>query len=78
MQLLHVSGWNITIVNYNLVYDNRDGIFVPIRLSEAESALVGNILHKPRSQDDMVNEFGDVACFAFSLLGKIFRYVVVI
>ncbi|KAK2143694.1 hypothetical protein LSH36_819g00003 [Paralvinella palmiformis] len=42
------------------------------KLSEAESALVGNILHKPRSQDDMVNEFGDVACFAFSLLGKIF------
>ena len=46
------------------------------RLSEAEAALLGNILHKPKSLDDLIQELGELAPFALRLLGKIYRYVI--
>jgi len=41
------------------------------KLSEAECALSGNST-KPKSQEDLVSEFGDSACYTAQLLGYIF------
>ncbi|KAJ8251804.1 hypothetical protein GJAV_G00225610 [Gymnothorax javanicus] len=40
--------------------------------AEAEQILTGGFLHKQKSQDDIVSEFGDSACFTLALLGQIY------
>ena len=42
------------------------------RLSEAEAALVGNTLLRPKSPDELTQEMGELAPFAFKLLGSIY------
>lgn len=43
------------------------------RLNEAETAIVGNIVTKAKSIDDVVAEFADMAPYALALLGTIYR-----
>uniref|UniRef100_A0A673X8T3 Cell division cycle protein 27 homolog n=1 Tax=Salmo trutta TaxID=8032 RepID=A0A673X8T3_SALTR len=42
------------------------------RLAEGEQILTGGVLNKQKSQEDIVTEFGDSACFTLSLLGQIY------
>ncbi|XP_035262161.1 cell division cycle protein 27 homolog [Anguilla anguilla] len=42
------------------------------RLAEGEQILTGGVLNKQKSQDDIVTEFGDSACFTLALLGQIY------
>ncbi|XP_055008431.1 cell division cycle protein 27 homolog [Boleophthalmus pectinirostris] len=42
------------------------------KLAEGEQVLVGGVLNKQKSQDDIVAEFGDSAPFTLSLLGHIY------
>ncbi|XP_077475035.1 cell division cycle protein 27 homolog [Stigmatopora argus] len=42
------------------------------KLAEGEQVLIGGVLNKHKSQDDLVNEFGDSASFTLSLLGHIY------
>ncbi|XP_057673547.1 cell division cycle protein 27 homolog isoform X1 [Corythoichthys intestinalis] len=42
------------------------------KLAEGEQVLIGGVLNKQKSQDDLVNEFGDSASFTLSLLGHIY------
>ncbi|KAG7492345.1 hypothetical protein MATL_G00013740 [Megalops atlanticus] len=42
------------------------------RLAEGEQILTGGVLNKQKSQDDIVSEFGDSACFTLALLGHIY------
>ncbi|XP_028674559.1 cell division cycle protein 27 homolog [Erpetoichthys calabaricus] len=42
------------------------------RLAEGEQILTGGVLNKQKSQDDIVTEFGETACFTLSLLGQIY------
>jgi tetratricopeptide (TPR) repeat protein len=42
-------------------------------LQEAESVICGNILSRGNSEDDIVNEFGEMAPYTLSLLGNIYR-----
>ncbi|XP_014674932.1 PREDICTED: cell division cycle protein 27 homolog [Priapulus caudatus] len=43
------------------------------KLSKAESWLMGgNLLRSKNSYEDLINEYGDAACFSLSLLGKIY------
>lgn len=46
--------------------------FVSFRLAEGEQILTGGVLNKQKSQDDIVTEFGDSACFTLALLGQIY------
>ncbi|XP_029613101.1 cell division cycle protein 27 homolog isoform X2 [Salmo trutta] len=41
-------------------------------LAEGEQILTGGVLNKQKSQEDIVTEFGDSACFTLSLLGQIY------
>lgn len=43
-----------------------------LRLAEGEQILTGGVLNKQKSQDDIVSEFGDAACFTLALLGQIY------
>uniref|UniRef100_A0A8C5EHK5 Cell division cycle protein 27 homolog n=1 Tax=Gouania willdenowi TaxID=441366 RepID=A0A8C5EHK5_GOUWI len=42
------------------------------KLAEGEQVLIGGVLNKQKSQDDIVMEFGDSASFTLSLLGHIY------
>ncbi|XP_061079735.1 cell division cycle protein 27 homolog isoform X2 [Conger conger] len=42
------------------------------KLAEGEQILTGGVLNKQKSQDDIVSEFGDTACFTLALLGQIY------
>uniref|UniRef100_A0A8C8HAB7 Cell division cycle protein 27 homolog n=1 Tax=Oncorhynchus tshawytscha TaxID=74940 RepID=A0A8C8HAB7_ONCTS len=42
------------------------------KLAEGEQILTGGVLNKQKSQEDIVTEFGDSACFTLSLLGQIY------
>ncbi|KAJ8284485.1 hypothetical protein COCON_G00033350 [Conger conger] len=42
------------------------------RLAEGEQILTGGVLNKQKSQDDIVTEFGESACFTLALLGQIY------
>ncbi|KAG5832953.1 hypothetical protein ANANG_G00296710 [Anguilla anguilla] len=42
------------------------------KLAEGEQILTGGVLNKQKSQDDIVSEFGDSACFTLALLGQIY------
>ncbi|XP_031423287.1 cell division cycle protein 27 homolog isoform X3 [Clupea harengus] len=42
------------------------------KLAEGEQILTGGVLNKQKSQDDIVSEFGDAACFTLALLGQIY------
>ncbi|KPP77288.1 cell division cycle protein 27-like [Scleropages formosus] len=42
------------------------------KLAEGEQILAGGVLNKQKSQDDIVTEFGDSACFTLALLGQIY------
>ncbi|XP_036408326.1 cell division cycle protein 27 homolog [Megalops cyprinoides] len=42
------------------------------KLAEGEQILTGGVLNKQKSQDDIVTEFGDSACFTLALLGQIY------
>nr|XP_061829917.1 cell division cycle protein 27 homolog [Nerophis lumbriciformis] len=42
------------------------------KLAEGEQVLIGGVLNKQKSQDDLVTEFGDSASFTLSLLGHIY------
>ncbi|XP_061701702.1 cell division cycle protein 27 homolog isoform X2 [Syngnathoides biaculeatus] len=42
------------------------------KLAEAEQVLIGGVLNKQKSQDDLITEFGDSASFTLSLLGHIY------
>ncbi|XP_046894693.1 cell division cycle protein 27 homolog [Hypomesus transpacificus] len=42
------------------------------KLAEGEQILTGGVLNKQKSQEDLVTEFGDSACFTLSLLGQIY------
>ncbi|KAL0992720.1 hypothetical protein UPYG_G00097350 [Umbra pygmaea] len=42
------------------------------KLAEGEQILTGGVLNKQKSQEDIVSEFGDSACFTLSLLGQIY------
>lgn len=41
------------------------------KLEEAETVLTGGSVLHPRTIDDLVSEYGDIACFALQLLGRI-------
>lgn len=41
------------------------------KLNEVESALTDSNVLKTKSHDDIISEFGDVACFAMQLLGRV-------
>jgi len=43
-----------------------------IRLSETESAITGSYMPKSVDLDEIVTEFGDIACFALRLLAKVY------
>ncbi|XP_064646456.1 cell division cycle protein 27 homolog [Lineus longissimus] len=43
------------------------------KLQEAESAICGNILSKGKTEEDIINEFGEMAPYTLSLLGNIYR-----
>ncbi|XP_074644278.1 cell division cycle protein 27 homolog [Tubulanus polymorphus] len=43
------------------------------KLSEAESVIVGNVFVKSHTQDDIINEFGEMSSYTLSLLGDIYR-----
>uniref|UniRef100_A0A672S1L6 Cell division cycle protein 27 homolog n=1 Tax=Sinocyclocheilus grahami TaxID=75366 RepID=A0A672S1L6_SINGR len=45
------------------------------KLAEGEQILTGGVLNKQKSQDDIITEFGDSACFTLALLGQIYWYV---
>uniref|UniRef100_A0A672SKJ4 Cell division cycle protein 27 homolog n=1 Tax=Sinocyclocheilus grahami TaxID=75366 RepID=A0A672SKJ4_SINGR len=42
------------------------------KLAEGEQILTGGVLNKQKSQDDIITEFGDSACFTLALLGQIY------
>ncbi|MEQ2174760.1 hypothetical protein GOODEAATRI_011234, partial [Goodea atripinnis] len=42
------------------------------KLAEGEQVLIGGVLNKQKSQDDIITEFGDSASFTLSLLGHIY------
>ncbi|CAL1589169.1 unnamed protein product [Knipowitschia caucasica] len=42
------------------------------KLAEGEQVLVGGVLNKQKTQDDIIAEFGDSAAFTLSLLGTIY------
>lgn len=42
------------------------------RLAEGEQVLTGGVLNKQKSQDDIVAEFGDLACYTLALMGQIY------
>ncbi|XP_023868962.2 cell division cycle protein 27 homolog [Salvelinus sp. IW2-2015] len=42
------------------------------KLAEGEQILTGGVLNKQKSQEDIVTEFGDSACFTLSMLGQIY------
>ncbi|XP_063045080.1 cell division cycle protein 27 homolog [Engraulis encrasicolus] len=42
------------------------------KLAEGEQILTGGVLNKQKSQDDIVTEFGETACFTLALLGQIY------
>ncbi|XP_061555824.1 cell division cycle protein 27 homolog isoform X1 [Phycodurus eques] len=42
------------------------------KLAEGEQVLIGGVLNKQKSQDDLITEFGDSASFTLSLLGHIY------
>ncbi|KAJ8404303.1 hypothetical protein AAFF_G00340760 [Aldrovandia affinis] len=42
------------------------------KLADGEQILTGGVLNKQKSQDDIVTEFGDSACFTLALLGQIY------
>lgn len=42
------------------------------KLAEGEQVLVGGVLNKQKTQDDIISEFGDSAPFTLSLLGHIY------
>ncbi|XP_061567869.1 cell division cycle protein 27 homolog isoform X2 [Cololabis saira] len=42
------------------------------RLAEGEQVLIGGVLNRQKSQDDIITEFGDSASFTLSLLGHIY------
>lgn len=46
--------------------------FLCLRLAEGEQVLIGGVLNKQKSQDDIITEFGDSASFTLSLLGHIY------
>lgn len=54
---------------HTLAYVN---VFVSLRLAEGEQVLIGGVLNKQKSQDDIITEFGDSASFTLSLLGHIY------
>lgn len=43
-----------------------------VRLAEGEQVLIGGVLNKQKSQDDIITEFGESASFTLSLLGHIY------
>lgn len=47
---------------------------VCVRLAEGEQVLIGGVLNKQKSQDDIITEFGESASFTLSLLGHIYWY----
>uniref|UniRef100_A0A671UEC6 Cell division cycle protein 27 homolog n=1 Tax=Sparus aurata TaxID=8175 RepID=A0A671UEC6_SPAAU len=42
------------------------------KLAEGEQVLIGGVLNKQKSQDDIITEFGESASFTLSLLGHIY------
>lgn len=46
--------------------------YLSLRLAEGEQVLIGGVLNKQKSQDDIITEFGDSAPFTLSLLGHIY------
>ena len=46
-------------------------------LNEAETAIVGNVVTKAKSVDEVVLEFADMAPYALALLGTIYRFVII-
>ncbi|KAM8947431.1 cell division cycle protein 27 homolog isoform 3-T3 [Pelodytes ibericus] len=42
------------------------------KLAEGEQILSGGVLNKQKSQEEIVTEFGDSACFTLSLLGHVY------
>uniref|UniRef100_A0A8C9V143 Cell division cycle protein 27 homolog n=1 Tax=Scleropages formosus TaxID=113540 RepID=A0A8C9V143_SCLFO len=42
------------------------------KLAEGEQVLTGGVLNKQKSQDDIVAEFGDLACYTLALLGQVY------
>ncbi|XP_048869319.1 cell division cycle protein 27 homolog isoform X2 [Brienomyrus brachyistius] len=42
------------------------------KLAEGEQVLTGGVLNKQKSQDDIVAEFGDLACYTLALMGQIY------
>ncbi|XP_064598643.1 cell division cycle protein 27 homolog [Liolophura sinensis] len=42
------------------------------KLSEAENVLAGSVLTKCKTHDEIISEFGNSACYIFSLLGHIY------
>lgn len=53
-------------------------VFFSVRLAEGEQILTGGVLNKQKSQDDIITEFGDSACFTLALLGQIYWYVKIV
>lgn len=47
-------------------------VYLFVRLAEGEQVLIGGVLNKQKSQDDIITEFGDSASFTLSLLGHIY------
>jgi len=52
--------------------------YFSVRLAEGEQILTGGVLNKQKSQDDIISEFGDSACFTLALLGQIYWYVEIV
>lgn len=52
--------------------DTRVPSTVCVRLAEGEQVLIGGVLNKQKSQDDIITEFGESASFTLSLLGHIY------
>ena len=61
------------LLHLELIREDVYIYFLSIRLAECETLISGGPFAKGRSIEDIANEFGDSASYAFALLGNVYR-----